>query len=406
MSTVTASDLFTAGRGDPYPIYAELRERDGGVHYMEPVNSWVMLRYDDGQRLSRDRSQWSSDYFGLMGMGAHDPSQPTHQRYAQVMSRNLMMRDAPDHTRLRKLLNHAFTGKATRVWEPVIESVVDDVLGAARVNEEINLFTEIAELIPVMVVARLIGVPMADHHLFRHLSLSFALSLDLAVTGDERDRVIEESVQLFHYVRDLAEEKRNRPADDLLTTLLRAEEDGGKLSLDEIVAQVCMLLVAGNETTADLITTGLALFLQHPDQFHALCEDDALIDPALLEVLRFESPLQFSPRIAATDIPDAGGKTIPEGSNVFFCHGSANRDPRQFDRPDEFDIRRGDKRHLAFAAGPHFCIGNQLALTEGAVFFRKLLSMFDRIELTGEPRLRTDRFNQRGYETVPITLKR
>jgi cytochrome P450 len=218
--------------------------------------------------------------------------------------------------------------------------------------------------------------------------------------------VIEESVQLFDYVRDLAEEKRNRPADDLLTTLLRAEEDGGKLSLDEIVAQVCMLLVAGNETTADLITTGLALFLQHPDQFHALCEDNALIDPALLEVLRFESPLQFSPRIAATDIPDAGGKTIPEGSNVFFCHGSANRDPRQFDRPDEFDIRRGDKRHLAFAAGPHFCIGNQLALTEGAVFFRKLLSMFDRIELTGEPRLRTDRFNQRGYETVPITLKR
>ncbi|HEY9414656.1 MAG TPA: cytochrome P450 [Pseudonocardia sp.] len=406
MATVTASDLFTTGRGDPYPIYAELRERDGGVHFMEPVNSWVMLRYDDGQRLSRDRSQWSSDYFGAMGMGAHDPTQPTHRRYAQVMSRNLMMRDAPDHTRLRKLLNHAFTGKATRTWNMVIESVVDDVLGAARVDEEINLFTEIAELIPVTVVARLLGVPVQDRRFFRNLSLSFALSLDLAVTGDERDRVIEESVQLFDYVRDLAEDKKNQEADDLLTTLLRAEEDGGRLTLDEIIAQVCMLLVAGNETTADLITTGLALLLRHPDQFHDVRRDHSLIDPALLEVLRFEPPLQFSPRIAATDIHDAGGKTIPRGSNVFFCHGSANRDPRQFERPDEFDIRRGDKRHLAFAAGPHFCIGNQLALTEGAIFFRKLLTTYDRIELTAEPRLRTDRFNQRGYETVPITLTR
>jgi hypothetical protein len=288
----------------------------------------------------------------------------------------------------------------------VIESVVDDVLGAARVDEEINLFTEIAELIPVTVVARLLGVPVEDRHFFRNLSLSFALSLDLAVTGDERDRVIEESVQLFDYVRDLAEDKKDQQADDLLTTLLRAEEDGGKLTLDEIIAQVCMLLVAGNETTADLITTGLALLLRHPEQFNAVREDHALIEPALLEVLRFEPPLQFSPRIAATDIPEAGGKTIPAGSNVFFCHGSANRDPRQFERPDEFDIRRGDKRHLAFAAGPHFCVGNQLALTEGAVFFRKLLTTYDRIELTGEPRLRTDRFNQRGYETVPITLSR
>jgi hypothetical protein len=339
-------------------------------------------------------------------MGAHDPTQPTHRRYAQVMSRNLMMRDAPDHTRLRKLLNHAFTGNATRTWDTVIESVVDDVLGAARVDEEINLFTEIAELIPVTVVARLLGVPVEDRHFFRNLSLSFALSLDLAVTGDERDRVIEESVQLFDYVRDLAEDKKDQQADDLLTTLLRAEEDGGKLTLDEIIAQVCMLLVAGNETTADLITTGLALLLTRPDQFRDLRADPGLIESMLLEVLRFEPPLQFSPRIAAADIAVAGGRTIPKDSSVFFCHGSANRDPRQFDQPDEFDIRRGDKRHLAFAAGPHFCIGNQLALAEGAVFFGKLFSTFDRIELSGEPRLRTDRFNQRGYETVPVILAR
>jgi cytochrome P450 len=172
------------------------------------------------------------------------------------MSRNLMMRDAPDHTRLRKLLNHAFTGRATRSWDSVINSVVGVVLPAARVGEEINLFTEIAELIPVTVVARLLGAPMAGHQFFRRLSLSFALSLDLAVTGDERDRVSEESVQLFDYVRDLALEKKQTAGEDnLLTTLLRAEEDGGKLTLDEIIAQVCMLLVAGNETTADLITT-------------------------------------------------------------------------------------------------------------------------------------------------------
>jgi cytochrome P450 len=174
--------------------------------------------------------------------------------------------------------------------------------------------------------------------------------------------------------------------------------------MNELVASACMLLVAGNETTADLIATGLALFLDHPDQLKAMQDDRSLVDSAMLEVLRYESPLQFSPRIATEEV-QAGGQTIPKGSKVFFGHGSANRDPRQFDRPDEFDVRRGDKRHLAFAAGPHFCIGNQLALTEGKVFFNNLFDRFATITPGGPGELRTDRFFQHGYHYLPVTFR-
>ena len=398
----TAADLLVP-RTNPYPLYAELRNANDGVHYIEPIDTWVMLRYADGQRLARERRRWSSDYFGVM-LGQHDPENPVHQRYAQVMSRNLMMNDAPDHSRLRGLLNHAFVGRAVRAWDPVIQEVLDIVLDSVPVGEEFDAFSMIGEVIPVGVITRLIGVPFADRERFRRLSVAFASSIDPLVVGEERDQVIRESVELFDYVRELAQDRSRESGDDLLSTLIQAEEDGSKLDMDELVAQVCMLLVAGNETTADLITTGLALLLQHPDQLALVRDDPTLIDSAMLEVLRYESPLQFSPRLAAEDIDDVGDSTIPKGSRVFFGHGSANHDPRQFERPDEFDIRRGDRSHLAFAAGPHFCIGNGLALAEGKAFFRDFFARFDNVTLAGDPELRLDRFIQRGYKKLPLKV--
>jgi cytochrome P450 len=173
--------------------------------------------------------------------------------------------------------------------------------------------------------------------------------------------------------------------------------------MDELIASVCMLLVAGNETTADLIATGLALFMGHPDQFSELREDPTLIGTALLEVLRYESPLQFSPRIATEDL-QLGSESIPKGGKVIFGHGSGNRDPRQYQNPETFDIRRGDKRHLAFAAGPHFCIGNQLALSEGEIFFRTLFDRFGEVAPAAPGELRTDRLFQHGYAKLPVTI--
>lgn len=254
----------------------------------------------------------------------------------------------------------------------------------------------------------LIGVPVADRDQFRKLSVSFASTFDPVVQGEQRDQCVRDSVELMDYIenlaRELAKDRDHAGGHGLLTTLITAEEDGSKLSMEELVANVGMLLVAGNETTADLISTGVGLLLGHPDQLALLRADPSLVDSALLEILRYEAPLQFSPRIAADDIDIEGGRTIPKGSKVLFGHGSANRDPRQFDMPDVFDIRRNDRHHLAFAAGPHFCIGNALALAEGRVFFRQLLERFGKIEPAGAAKWREGRLIQRGFDYLPVAV--
>jgi cytochrome P450 len=405
MSTLTADVLFAPeSRTDPYPLYAELRQINDGVHYIEALDFWVLLRYVDGQRLSRERLRWSSDVFvGDMGFGMFDADDPVHQRYAQVASRNLMIRDAPDHTRLRALLSHAFTGRAARAWAPAIEAVAEEMLAAIPSGETVDVVSDLAEVMPVFIISKLLGVPIADRERFRRLSVAFTETFDPTIEGARRDQAIRDSVELFDYVQQLAEDRQRTVGDDLLTTLIHAEEDGSKLTMDELVASTCMLLVAGNETTADLMATGLAMLLEHSSGMQAVREDPTLIDPAMHEVLRYQSPLQFSPRIATEDVP-FGDLVIPKGAKVFFGHGSANRDPLQYSNPDTFDVRRGDKRHLAFAAGPHFCIGNTLALTEGRVFFDKLLQRFSRIDAAGDWEWRTDRFFQRGLRTLPVTF--
>lgn len=408
MSTMTAAAALFApeSRENPYPLYAQLREINEGIHYVEALDFWVMLRYADGQRVSRERHHWSSDLFGAnLAFGMFDADDPVHQRYAQVASRNLMLRDAPDHTRLRALLSHAFTGRAAKAWRPAIEAVADEILDKVPVGQEVDVVSDLAEVMPVYIISKMMGVPIADRERFRRLSVAFTETGDATIVGERRDKAIRDSVELFDYVRELAEDRNRAAGDDLLTTLIHAEEDGSKLNMDELVACACMLLVAGNETTADLMATGLGMLLEHPDQFEALQEKPELIESAMHEVLRYHSPLQFSYRIATRDI-DTDTAVIPKGSNVLFCHGSANRDPRQYSRAEEFDIRRGDRRHLAFAAGPHFCIGNTLALTEGRVFFSKLLERFSSIQATGTSQWRTDRVFQRGYKTLPVTFDR
>jgi len=402
---VSPADLLTEqARIDPYPMYADLRERDGGVHFLEALDFWVALRYDYVQRLSRERKAWSSDMFVEgMGFGTYDREDPVHRRYAEVAARNVMITDAPDHTRLRALMNHAFTGRAIKLWGPAIQAVTDEVLESVVTGVEFDAMGQLAEVVPVWVISTLIGVPIADRERFRELSVAFTETFDPTVMGERRDRAIRNSVELFDYVKDMALDRTRAPGEDLLTTLIQAEEDGARLSMDELIASVCMLLVAGNETTADLIATGLAQFMAHPDQFSQLREDPALIGTALLEVLRYESPLQFSPRIATEDLR-LGSLTVPKGGKVIFGHGSGNRDPRQYADPETFDIHRGDKRHLAFAAGPHFCIGNQLALSEGEIFFRSLFDRFGEITPAGPGRMRTDRLFQHGYATLPITI--
>jgi len=405
---MTALDLFDpATRVDPYPLYEHLRNTSIGIHRLEPINGWLFMRYDDTQELLKNRDQWSSDFFNTdIGFGVHDPQNPAHRRWAAIASQNLLASDPPKHTRLRTLLSHAFSGRALRAWSPAITESIEEVLAEVPVGAEFNAIAEIADVLPVRVISKLIGIPIADVERFHRLSLALTETFDVAVQGERRDRAILDSLELFEYVRGLAEERRDDPEldsyDDLLSTLLQAEESGGRLNMDELLATIGILLVAGNETTTDTIGNGLGLLTQNPDQMAAVRTDRSLINKAILEILRSESPIQTTGRKTVKTV-EYKGVTIKKGENVFVCMGSANRDDRVYDHPEKFDIHRGDSRHLAFGLGAHFCIGNQLARIQVAMLLNELFDRYRLIEAGPSKRIqRSDRLLQRGLADLPV----
>jgi cytochrome P450 len=410
MATMNAIDLFDPRiRTNPYPLYEALRETGDGIYRLEALNGWLFTRYADVEDILKDRSSWSSDYFGTdIGMGSHDPSNPTHRRWAAIASQNLLATDPPKHTRLRTLLSHAFSARALRAWSEAITESIDEVLFGIAPDMEVDAVGTVATVLPVWVISKLIGVPIADRQRFHRMSLALTETFDVTVQEERRDRAIEDSLELFDYVRELAETRRSdgdfESSDDLLSTLLRAEESGERLTMDELLATVGILLVAGNETTTDTIGNGIGLLLRHPDQMIAMRDHRELIDKAVLEILRMESPIQLAGRKAASDF-EYRGRAISKGVNAFVCIGAANRDPRAFDRADEFDVSRGGTKHLAFGRGAHLCIGSQLARIQVRMLFNELFDRFPSMQAgKSEPVMRSDRLLQRGYEQLPVVF--
>jgi cytochrome P450 len=410
MTTMDAINILDpAIRTNPYPLYEHLRDTSDGIHRLDALNGWLFTRYADVEDVLKDRSNWSSDYFGTdIGFGIHDPDNPTHRRWAAIASQNMLASDPPKHTRLRTLLSPAFSARALRAWSDAIATSIDEVLAGVEPGEEVDAIGALATVLPVWVISRLIGVPIADRHRFHRLSLALTETFDVTVQGERRDRAIADSLELFDYVRDLAETRRVagslEDSDDLLGTLLRTEESGERLTMDELVAIVGILLVAGNETTTDTIGNGIGLLLRHADQMVAMRHDRDLIDKAVLEILRMESPIQLAGRKASQDF-EYRGHSMSRGVNAFVCIGSANRDPRAFDRADEFDISRGDTKHLAFGRGAHLCIGSQLARIQVRMLFNELFDRFASIQAgRSEPAMRSDRLLQRGYTQLPVVF--
>ena len=395
-SGVVWDPLSSAATSDPYPMYARLRERDP-VHRSRLTRGPVLSRYEDVSMVLKD-PRFSSDERRLPNfakMLAKMVKQGVISK-DEPQSPMMLRTDPPDHTRLRTLVNKAFTPGAIRALMPRVDEIVAEHVERLAPRGEMDLIADFAGSIPVIVIAEMIGIPIEDRARFRHWSDEIVRNLGISGLEDERASA-RAGRELRAYFESIAEERRQNPQDDLLSALLQAEEQGDRLSWDEVVGTLILLLLAGNETTTNLIGNGMLALLRNPDQLEALRGDPELTDNAVEELLRYDSPVQATSRISLEDLEIRGTK-IPALTELIVLIGSANRDPDQFSDPDVLDIRRSEIRHLAFGFGIHFCLGSNLARYEGRTAIRALVDHFpgmklatDHVEWRRNPILRAAR---------------
>ncbi len=318
----------------------------------------------------------------------------------------MLDRDPPDHTRLRGLVNKAFTPRVVEMLRPRIQQIVDGLLDAADGAGAMDLIEDFAYPIPVIVICEMLGVPVEDRERFKKWGLDIARGLDaiwLPPDSEVTQRSMASRRALSDYFRALIAERRTAPRNDLLSALIAAEEAGDKLSEEELLATCILLLVAGHETTVNLIGNGTLALLRHPDQLRLLRENPGLIGSAVEELLRFDGPVQRTARIPSEDVT-IRGCTIAKGEMVMPFIGAADRDPAQFPDPDRLDIARGDNRHIAFGWGIHFCLGAPLARVEGQIAINTLVQRLPKLSLaTDKPEFRQS-LTLRGLSALPVSF--
>jgi cytochrome P450 len=394
--------LDPAFKANPYPTYAELRST-APVHRVElpdGLGIWLITRYDDVLAVLKDE-RFVKDWRKVL-----TPEQlaqvPPIPPVMEALSRNMLDMDPPDHQRLRSLVSKAFTPRLIERLRPRVQAIADGLLDAVQDRGEMDLIDDYAFPLPITVIAELLGVPAEDRDSFREWS-------DAAVSGnttqEHLDKVLIPHMQAFtDYLHALFEEKRKNPKDDLVSALLRAEEAGDKLSEDELLGMVFLLLVAGHETTVNLIGNGVLALLQHPDQLQKLKDDPSLIKPAVEELLRYDGPVETSTERFAREDVRIGETVIPRGEMVLVVLAAADHDPERFADPDELDITRVDNRHLAFGKGIHHCLGAPLARMEGQIAISTLLARMPDLRLKGSPESLSWRpgLTLRGLRGLPL----
>jgi cytochrome P450 len=381
---------------DPYPTYHRLRAEDP-VH-LSPLGFWVLTRYEDVVAVLRDGRLAKEAVIAFVA--ARFGIAPG------TIGLSMLDRDPPDHTRLRSLVSKVFTPRVVEGLRPHIQEIVDGLLQRVAGAGSMDLIEAFAYPLPVMVICELLGVPLEDHERFKGWSLDMARGLDaimLPVDSEVARRSGAARHALSGYFRGLIAERRASPRGDLLSALIAAEEAGDKLSEDELLASCILLLVAGHETTVNLIGNGTLALLRHPEQLRRLREDPGLITSAVEELLRYDGPVQRTARMPSTDVT-IGGRTISKGEMVMPFIGAADRDPAQFPDPDRLDITRSDNRHIAFGLGIHFCLGAPLARAEGQIAINTLVQRLPTLALaTGRPEYRQS-LTLRGLKALPVTF--
>jgi cytochrome P450 len=402
MNVNIASPEFKA---NPYPFYARLRAEAPVCCVTLPTKqtAWLITRYEDVVMTLKD------ERFAKDKLNALTPEQATKQPWVPAMfkplERNMLDLDAPDHTRLRALVHKAFTPRLIEQMHERIQKLADELLDAIQGQGRMDLIHDYALPIPTTIIAQMLGVPVADRHKFHRWSSTIVSSNP---SGWGMLRAIPNAMAFMGYIRKLIKARRATPQDDLISALVQAEEAGEQLSEDELLAMIFILLVAGHETTVNLIGNGMLALLEHPDQLAKLRDDPALIKPAVEELLRYASPVETATeRYAREDITIAG-VTIPRGGLVFAAIASANRDERQFANPDTLDITREPNKHLAFGQGMHYCLGAPLARLEGQIAINTLLRRSKDVCLAVTPGALHWRraLVIRGLESLPVVWDR
>ena len=393
-SGVSYNPLSSEMAQDPYPTYAKLRGRDP-VHRSRLMDAWVFSRFADVDAILRDHRHFSSDPRKRVASGRR-ASLPN------VEEPSMLFLDPPDHTRLRALVNKAFTPRAVAALEPHIRELTTTLLDAVDDPAAFDLMEAVAKPLPVIVIAEMLGIPPEDRAQFAVWSDQRARILEPTLSPDERETADAAMRSLDEYLMPIISARRVDPKDDIISALAQAEEEGDKLTEREVLIMLRLLLVAGNETTTNLIGNGVLALLRHPDQLAALREDPALIPSAVEELLRFDSPVQVDVRSVLDDC-EVNGFRVRRGDNVVTLLGAANRDPDRFEAPDRLDVRRGDQNHLSFGRGIHHCLGAPLARLEGRVVLQALIDRFSSLRLLEDRPAFRSSVALRGLLALPVS---
>jgi pimeloyl-[acyl-carrier protein] synthase len=390
---------------DPYPLYHQLRASDP-VHH-SPLGFWVLTRHADvlgvlrDPRMSRDPRR--SERMELLRGSAEVDELLSSEEAAPSM----LFVDPPDHTRLRALVSKAFTPAAVERLRPRVEAIVVELLDRVARTGRMDVVEDLAYPLPVTVICELFGVPEPDRDRFRTWSRELVRLLDPLVPSDSLERALQARAALRGYLVELIAERRAHPTADLLTALIDAEDQGNRLSQAELVSMCVLLLVAGHETTVNLIANGMLALLRQPEArggLEAGLEAGAELPPsAVEELLRYDSPVQFTSRHALEDL-EIGGRRVRAGETVVSVLGAANRDPERFPDPDRLDLARMPNRHVAFGGGIHFCLGAPLARVEGRIAIGALLARLPGLELGPGAPVRRDTVTLRGLSSLPVSF--
>ena len=380
---------------DPYPTYARLRSRSP-AHRSRVLNSWVFTRYADVEAILRDFRRFSN---------IPTSRNLTRRQRSSLSPRaewTMLFLDPPEHTRLRALVNKAFTPKVVDALEPHIRTIMGQLLDDIDDPSRFDLIAAVANPLPVIVIAEMLGVPPEDRAEFKHWSDERARLLEPVITPEERKRAMVAGESFDAYFSAIIEARRREPQEDIVSALAQAEEEGDKLTAREVLNMLRLLLVAGNETTTNLIGNGMLALLRNPDQLQLLREDPSRIPAAVEELLRFDSPVQLDFRGVLEDC-EMNGASLRRGDGAILAIGAANRDPAVFDEPERLDVERSKGSNISFGRGVHHCLGAPLARLEGRIALEVLLERFSSMRLLDD----TPRFRRaivlRGLESLPMT---
>ncbi|MBC9714549.1 cytochrome P450 [Streptomyces sp. TRM66268-LWL] len=391
---------------DPYPVYAELRAAGRAV-WFEGSGQWLIPRHADVSALLRDRRlgrtylhRYSHEEFG------RTPPPAAHEPFHTLNDNGLLDLEAPRHTRIRRLVSKAFTPRTVQQLQPYVEELAGDLVGRLVANGGGDLVAELAEPLPVAVIAEMLGVPESDRALLRPWSADICGMYELKPSEETARKAVAASVEFSAYLRELIAERRKEPGEDLISGLIAAYEEDERLSEQEMISTCVLLLNAGHEATVNTTGNGWLALFRNPGQLEELRaayrSAPEKLSTAVEELMRFDTPLHLFERWVLEDI-EVGGVRIPRGSEVALLFGSANHDPAVFEEPERLDLTRAENPHVSLGAGIHYCLGAPLARLELTASFGQLLRQAPALRLAGEPQ-RKDGFVIRGLESLPVEL--